>query len=102
MKKIFLFLMNILFFEKIQSTKFCINCKHYIPNKNIFLYPENSKYSYCRKFPYEDNSDYNYYLVNNDEKYNKIVENYYYCSLARKSNLMCGEEGKYYEEKLIF
>jgi hypothetical protein len=28
-------------------------------------------------------------------------EEYYYCSISRDANDMCGEEGKYYKKKIV-
>ena len=42
-----------------------------------------------------DEKDSNY-LVNGSKK--KVTN--YYCSTARSSTLLCGKEGKFYEEKI--
>lgn len=67
----------------------CIHCKHY---RNILL--TNSKFGTCALFPIVTNDD--YYFVNG-VKSKKVVN--YYCAVARGSDRMCGEEGKYFERK---
>jgi hypothetical protein len=69
--------------------KLCIDCKFY--TKNFFTFSEFGK---CSLFPKEqDNS---YFLVNGNISNNT---EYHYCSTARNSDRMCGEEGKFYEKK---
>lgn len=66
----------------------CIHCKHY---KRSFL---DSKYGKCSLFNIVTKDD--SYLVNGVKT--KDVY-HYYCSTARGSQHMCGEEGKYFEKK---
>jgi hypothetical protein len=66
----------------------CIHCKHY---RSSFL---DTKYGTCNLFPINQKDD--YYLVNGVRS-KKTSD--YYCSTARGSSRMCGEEGKYYEQK---
>jgi len=68
--------------------KLCINCKHFIPD-NL-----NSKFSKCSFFPKRENKI--NFLVNGINE-----EEYYYCSISRDANDMCGEEGKYYKKKIV-
>lgn len=70
--------------------KLCIDCKFY--TKGVFT---SSEYGKCLLFPKEKEND--YFLVNGN-KNNDEVE-YYYCSTARNSQRICGEEGKFYEKK---
>lgn len=67
------------------TQKFCINCKFF---KKDFM--NNNKYGRCSLF-IKENAD---YLVVGIEE--KSFDNYYYCSTARGSEGMCGEEGKEY------
>jgi len=69
--------------------KLCKNCKHFIPN------PRDIKYSKCLLFPklQEDN----YALI--DGTIYEIPVDYYYCSITRNYNHLCGKKGKKYEEK---
>jgi len=67
----------------------CIYCKHY---KKHFL--QDTKFGKCALFPIVTNDD--SYLVNG-VKSREVVN--YYCSTARGSDRMCGEEGKYFERK---
>jgi hypothetical protein len=69
--------------------KLCIHCKHY--TKNIL---KNSEFGKCLLFLREKEND--KYLVPG-KKINK--SDYYYCSVARKYNHLCGEKGKMYEQK---
>ena len=78
-------------FSASQNTqKLCINCKYY--TKNFFT---SSEYGKCSLFTTE-NEDMNYLVTG--KKYNNIEE-YHYCSTARKFNHICGKEGKFYEKK---
>lgn len=72
------------------GTKFCINCKFY--KKTFFT---DSEFGKCTMFPRKQTND--NYLVNGK---NATIEEYYYCSTVREYDNMCGEEGKFYEEKL--
>jgi len=66
----------------------CIHCKHY---RNTLL--TDTKFGTCALFPIVVKDD---YLVNG-VKSRKVTN--YYCSTARGSDRMCGEEGKYFERK---
>ena len=72
------------------GTKFCINCKFY--KKTFFTFSEFGK---CTMFPLKKTND--EYLVNGTNT--PTIEEYHYCSTSRLSERMCGEEGKFYEEK---
>ncbi len=73
--------------------KLCIDCKFY---KNNFF--TNSKFGKCSLFLKDEHDD--YFLVNgkNNIEYYQY-SGYYYCSTSRKYDNMCGNEGKFYEEK---
>lgn len=75
---------------RVSTNKFCKNCRFYIEDL------KDPQYSKCYRFPKIDNTD--NYLVTGIES-DKNTE-FYYCSTARMSDLLCGEEGKKYETKL--
>jgi len=69
-----------------------MNCKHF--KKDIFT---PSRFAQCSKFLIIDtNVD---YLI--DGKRREEKKNMYYCSTARSSSYMCGEEGAGYEPKRV-
>jgi hypothetical protein len=72
------------------TPKFCVDCKFY--KKDFFTFSEFGK---CTLFPVPKDND--YFLVNGNKNDNNIE--YHYCSTARNSDRMCGEEGKFYEKK---
>ena len=81
-------ILPVLSFKEI-TPKFCIHCKFFT---NRFM--ENNKFGKCSLFPKtERNID--YYVTGID----KNVE-FYYCSVARNNDDMCGKEGKKYVDKL--
>ena len=70
--------------------KLCIDCKFY--TKHFFT---RSEFGKCTLFTRENTT--NSYLVNGNN--DNSIEEYHYCSTARKFDDMCGKEGKYYEKK---
>ena len=67
--------------------KFCFKCKHFRPD-DLDL-----KYSRCGKFPKHIEPHIEYLVTG-------IHENKYsFCTVVRKSQDMCGEEAKAYEDK---
>jgi hypothetical protein len=72
--------------------KFCINCKHFIPDNN------NGIYGKCSLFQKENKNTINY-LVNGINDISQ--KEFFYCSTSRESNNMCGKEGKYYKKKRV-
>jgi hypothetical protein len=66
--------------------KLCIQCKHFIPDD------DNGRFGKCSLFPRVEGKI--NYLVNGENE-----GEYYYCSTARNSPRMCGEEGKHYKKK---
>ena len=79
---------NIILFSLVisQKPKLCINCKHYTKHSLV-----GSEFGECRLFKTtvgEDN-----FLVNGIKGKTKN----YFCSIARKYEDMCGQEGKHYE-----
>jgi hypothetical protein len=73
---------------KTNKPKLCINCKYFISDNDI------GKYGKCSFFPKRENNI--NFLVNGINE-----DNYYYCSISRDTNNMCGEEGKYYKKKIV-
>ena len=71
-------------------SKICVDCKFY--KKEFFT---SSEFGKCALFPKEKDID--YFLVNGKNHNNNNIE-YHYCATSRKSDSMCGEEGKYYEK----
>jgi hypothetical protein len=68
------------------NQKICINCKYFISDNS------NGIFGKCSFFP------------TSEGKVNLLVtgvnkDEYYFCSTARDSNDMCGEEGKYYKKE---
>ena len=73
-----------------EGEKFCKNCKFF--RKNFFT---ETKYGHCSLFPNQP-IDTNY-LVDGYKDESPI--SYYYCSIARSSDRMCGSEGKFFVSK---
>lgn len=69
--------------------KLCIDCKHFIPDK------DSGKYSKCFLCPTSQGKA--NFLVSGTIN----IDDYYYCTTARSGNAICGEEGKYYKKKYI-
>jgi len=81
--------------EKIidEQNKICKNCKYYLNTANN----QSPKCSYYSKY---DNSKYIDYLVTgNNKDLSIITDDYYYCSTARSSESMCGENAINYQKK---
>lgn len=77
-------------------TKFCVNCKYFIPKQSIFLFPDyNSPFGKCGFYP--DKIINNDFLVTGKPKSVKV--DYYYCSTARSYDHMCGDVGKHFVKK---
>ena len=72
--------------------KLCIDCKFF---RGDFLL--GNKFGKCSKFPIEDDYDDRDYLVDGIKGNKKI--DYTYCSISRKYNHMCGENGNLFEKK---
>jgi len=75
-----------------ENPKLCINCKFY--TKDFFTQIIGSEFGKCSRFIVEKKDS--QFLVNGVKK---IVIEKHYCSTARMSDILCGEEGKFYEEK---
>jgi hypothetical protein len=75
---------------RVSSNNFCKDCRFYIQNCKI------PQYSKCYRFP-KIYDNYNYLVTGIESDENT---DFYYCSTARMSDILCGEEGKKYEEKL--
>jgi hypothetical protein len=71
--------------------KFCINCKHFIPDS------VENKYGKCELFPKIKNDS--YFLV---DAVNRVEDmDYYYCETARSYSDMCGKNGDFHKRKYI-
>jgi hypothetical protein len=73
--------------------KLCINCKHFIPDKD-----GDNNYGKCSFFIKEESKT--DFLVTGIKEENQ--DEYFYCSTSRGTNSMCGQEGKNYKKKRIF
>ena len=89
----------ILFIEIVASNpikpkpNLCVNCKFFTKD---FL--TMNKFGKCALFPKEDQEyDNRYFLVDGTKINNK--QEYNFCSIARKYERMCGQEGTFYEKK---
>ena len=67
------------------KTKFCVNCKHFIPHEH------NNEFGKCAFFVYENSK----FLVDGIVRENE----YYTCSTARSCNNLCGKEGVKYRKR---
>lgn len=72
----------------------CINCKFF--KKDLFTA---SQFGKCTKFP-EGKKENNCVLVDGVARIQKI--NYHYCVTSRDFDSMCGNEGKFYQERRVF
>ena len=88
--------MKVILFLSIVSAfaldKLCMNCKHF--KRDVFT---PSRFAKCKKF-LMINTNVNHLI---DGKKTENPVNMYYCSTARSSSYMCGEEGSGYEPKLV-
>lgn len=76
--------------SNLSKPKLCIDCK--FSKKSFF----GSEYNKCSLFEINYNND--NFLVDGIER----IKNpeYYYCSIARGNNNMCGKDGKLYEKRI--
>jgi len=74
------------------KTKFCANCKYFIAD----LYnPSEVDMGKCSAFPIENTN----YLIDGSDKTSNYV--YYYCSVARSFEHLCGKNGtRYFKRRL--
>ena len=92
MKNIFFIIFSsILSMQNAVKPKLCIDCKFFIKD-NFFIPNEFGKCALFFKVKKNDN-----YLVDGSKKYEKTE--YSYCSIVRKYEERCGEEGRLYEKK---
>ena len=84
--KIFLLFSFLSFIDSLKINKFCVNCKHIIQDKQY-----NNEYAKCSLFPMNNGLFLVTGKVSND--------NYYYCSTARISENMCGQNATKYTKK---
>ena len=87
---IYFMVLPIFSFKEIKP-KLCINCKYFITdyNKDIF--------GKCSLFPIKEEAI--NHLINGIQK--EEEKEYYYCSTSRRSDNMCGIEGKMYKKKYV-
>ena len=71
-----------------KDIKFCKDCKYFLPDKFIIL---NNDYGKCALYSKTKNNDENYLVTG---KIKKETIEYYYCSICRNNEMMCGKEGK--------
>ena len=81
------------------TNKFCVNCKYVIHDSNPFYTYNgtNKLFSKCWLFSKINHAMKHTYLVSGDLHPRQIE--YYSCYEARKYDTMCGEKGKYFNEK---
>jgi hypothetical protein len=72
-----------------RTPKLCIHCKFYV---NSFF--NRNEFAKCSLFVLKKDLDTNFIIGKNENN-----TEYNYCSIARKYDYMCGEEGKYYSSK---
>jgi hypothetical protein len=72
--------------------KLCINCKHFIPDKD-----GDNNYGKCALFIKEESKT-DFLVTGINEIKNS---DYYYCATSRGPYSMCGQEGKYYKKRRI-
>jgi len=77
-------------------TKFCVNCKYYMPSEST--YTGSAAYGKCMLFNITTiKLDQNYLVTGIDNS--EVTVEYNYCSTARSMSDMCGMDGKRYEQK---
>ena len=76
-------------------TKFCVNCKYYMPSESSYI---GSAYGKCMLFNITTIKLDDTYLVTGIDTSTVTVE-YNYCSTARSMSGLCGIDGKRYEQK---
>ena len=75
--------------------KICVDCKYFIKKEGFYSHDYN-RFGKCSLFPHIETRCEDF-LVTGIE-YEEIID-YKYCSTARTTDYMCGEEGKRYEQK---
>jgi hypothetical protein len=90
MKNIIIIICSIILPILSLKLKLCIKCKHFITDGH------NGEYGKCSLFPKENNG--NTISLVNGIIHHEPTE-YFYCSTARSSANMCGEEGSKYEKE---
>ena len=76
-------------------TKFCVNCKYFIPPESVY---SSSAYGKCLLFNITTIKLDDTYLVTGIDN-SKVSVEYNYCSTARSMSGLCGIDGKRYEQK---
>jgi hypothetical protein len=67
------------------KTKFCVNCKHFIPHEH------NNQFGKCSFFVYENSKFLVDGIIRDDE--------FFSCSTARSCESLCGKNAKEYRKK---
>ena len=76
-------------------TKFCVNCKYFIPPESVY---SSSAYGKCLLFNITTIKLDDTYLVTGIDN-SKVSVEYNYCSTARSMSGLCCIDGKRYEQK---
>ena len=75
---------------KVITPKLCVNCKYFLTDNDT------GKFGKCSLFQKKENDIYS--LVNGIKEV-KNNEYIHFCSVARSTEHMCGQEGKMYKKK---
>lgn len=90
----FLYLLVMMFMSVVSlKPKFCINCKHFIPDDD----PNLVEYGKCSLSKYVIDKNDEQFLVTGIQI--PLIVEYRYCSTMRSCENMCGKEGKNYVKK---
>jgi hypothetical protein len=82
-------IISLSFSLKEMKPKICINCRHFITDK------ESNLFGKCSLFPIKNE---NIGFLINGIKEDEIID-YQYCSVARKRDIMCGNKGVFHKRK---
>lgn len=86
----------LLFIGGVSSTKFCKDCKFFLPDKSLYISSDyNNEFAKCSKYP-QTTFNKNY-LVTGKKDDPFIV--YRYASTVRNDEDLCGKSGKAYKKK---
>ena len=83
----------LIFLSNSTKPKLCINCKFY---KNDFIF--SNSFGKCSLLVKNNPTDDYDFLVDGIKR--RKNPEYYFCSVARTFDNMCGKDGKLYEEKI--
>jgi hypothetical protein len=71
----------------------CILCNHFMRDENL----GKDKYGKCSLYPVLENIH-----TSPSYDYKPVKPDHYYCSVARKYEYMCGQEGKHFVKKISY